>query len=546
MIRDLSTAPLQAAPEPVDLCIVGGGAAGITLARALAPSGLRILLLESGGAGFEVEAQAFAAGQQAAAVGDLQPPGVHYRNTLLASRLRQLGGSTGHWGGWCMPLRPIDFAHRPWVPHSGWPIDYAALVPYYRQAQAICELGPFNYDDDLWRRAGLESLPLADMPLRGCYWQLSPPTRFARYAEALADHPDVHVWLHARVLKLHLTSDGGRVGAVALAGPDGRTHRLRAARFVLAGGGIENARLLLLSSDENQAGIGNGHDQVGRYFLEHPHVPVADVVPQDLSRMRAYFEPRQLRVPAGHARERIELIPALRLADARQQERGLLNGSVQLFSQLKSAPAGPGIAALQALRAAWRRGELPEDTAAVLREALRGSGEIAGAGWRVMRGQPARPRVLDWAVLFARIEQAPDPASRVRLGSERDPGGQPQAVLDWRLGETEWQTARQLAVDAAQVLAATGIARVRIMPWLREPGGGWHERLEGGNHHMGTTRMAASRRQGVVDSDCRVFGVANLYVAGSSVFPTGGFANPTLTLVALTLRLAAHLRPHPA
>ncbi len=546
MIRDLATAPLQAAPEPVDLCIIGAGAAGITLARTLAQSGLRILLLESGGPGFEAEAQAFAAGQQVPAVGDLQMPGLHYRNTLLASRLRQLGGSTGHWGGWCMPLQPNDFARRPWVAHSGWPIEYAALVPYYQQAQAICELGPFNYDDDLWRLAGLDPLPLSAMPLRGCYWQLSPPTRFARYADALADHPDVHLWLHARVLKLHLTSDGGEVGAVALAGPDEQPYRLRAARVVLAGGGIENARLLLLSSDEAPAGIGNDHDQVGRYFLEHPHVPVADVVPQDLSRMRAYFEPRQLRLPAGYARERVELIPALRLAASRQQERGLLNGSVQLFSQLRAAPAGPGVAALQALRAAWRRGELPEDTAAVLREALSGSGEIAGVGWRVLRGQPARPRVLDWAVLFARIEQAPDPASRIQLGRERDPGGQPQAVLDWRLGEAEWQTARQLAVDAAQVLAATGIARVRLMPWLRTPDGPWHERLEGGNHHMGTTRMAASPRQGVVDADCRVFGVANLYVAGSSVFPTSGFANPTLTLVALTLRLAAHLRRHPA
>ncbi len=141
--------------------------------------------------------------------------------------------------------------------------------------------------------------------------------------------------------------------------------------------------------------------------------------------------------------------------------------------------------------------------------------------------------------LFVRAEQAPNPNSRVQLGTDRDALGSRKIVLDWRVGELDRRTVRVALEAIGHAVGAAGLGRLYSRP-VAEPE--FWPTVFGGHHHLGTTRMHRDPRSGVVDRDCRVHGLANLYVAGSSVFPTGGFANPTLTIVAMTLRLADHLR----
>jgi choline dehydrogenase-like flavoprotein len=523
MIRDARGIE-DGATVACDVAIVGAGAAGITLALALAGSRNRVCLLESGGLEYESEVQALYQGLNI---------GRPYFD-LDVSRLRFLGGSTNHWAGRCRPLDALDFEPRPWVPLSGWPIGSADLEPYYREAQGVCGLGPFDYEPGRWLGEGEETLPADPAKLVSRVWQYSPPLAFGdAYRDQLEAADDVDLILHASLVEIVAGEGGREVVALEHRTLDGRRLTVEPRIAVLAMGGLETPRLMLASSRVINVGIGNQHDLVGRCFMEHPHANSARalvVAPEVLS-----FYTRGLARAAG---EGVEVVGCLSLAPEQQQAQEALNFDC-LFTI--DDVGDSGFAALRRIFGAAGRGEWPDDLSADLWQAISDIGDTTAGVMGRLGIREYRPETSAFR-MWTSAEQAPNPDSRVRLADEVDALGLPRIALDWRLSELDKRSYRIAHETIAAELGRTEQGRLQIAEWVSAGLDTWSPDLEGGHHHMGTTRMSDDPRQGVVDADCRVHGTANLYVAGSSVFATSGSANPTLSIAALTLRLADHLK----
>jgi choline dehydrogenase-like flavoprotein len=502
VFRDARELPDGAVIES-DVCIIGAGAAGITLARDLSGSGLRVCLLEGGGLEPDGESQGLYRGRNT---------GLPYVD-LEDCRLRYFGGTTNHWGGWCRPLDPEDFEPHDWLAHSGWPLRFEDLRPYYLRAQRTCEIGGFEYDAKaLSRRGGRPLLPLDASRVASLGYHFSPPTRFGtRYHDALVQSANVTVWLHANLVNIRLDAHGARVEALQCATLGGRRFTVRAGRHVLALGAIENARLLLASSDRRPEGVGNAEGLVGRYFMEHPHLYRAGHLLLDRAVDASFYRPHSADTfdEATDRARPVRIIGALGLPGPLRIRQGILGMACTLT------------------RLDLERIDERERFDAVGPSALRPLLKVA-------------PGELALYEIAVRSEQSPIPESRVRLIDEHDALGLPRCELVWRLGDRDLLDVQRTLQRIGAELGRSGIGRL----WLAEDADGRFAppRIDGGCHHMGTTRMSADRRTGVVDADGRVHGCPNLYIAGSSVFPTGGFANPTLTIVALAHRLADHLR----
>jgi choline dehydrogenase-like flavoprotein len=506
-----------------DCCIVGAGAAGITIARRLAGTGIKVLIVESGSRRSGARQQAFAAAE---CLGQPYFP-------VEETRLRRFGGTTGWWNGECRPLDgEEDLGPRPWLGHRGWPIAAAELQGRYLEAGRLCGIGsvPLDPAEPWFEAAGETCLPLPAAQFRTRVFGYSRALDFARaHGPVLDAAGNIRVLLNATATRLATAEDGRRVTAIDCATLGGIRFTVDAKVVVLATGGIENARLLLASNDRLPAGLGNGGDQVGRCFMEHLFFDdVASFLPaRSLPALGLYARRRR----TANGTIKAALMPtAASLAGA-----GLPNLCFKFASALKRRP---GIDAAMQLRDCLRSGFPPSGRGRLLRDLVSDGPASALALWRY-RGLrdlhgPAGPRPLLVTVV---AEQLPDPASRVTLGQREDALGQKLARLDWRLTErdrTAWREGLDLLGGA---LAAAGLGRIEP---VSDPQAAL-ARVRGGRHHMGTTRMAESERGGVVDADCRVFGQDNLFCAGSSVFPTAGHANPTLTILALALRLADRL-----
>jgi choline dehydrogenase-like flavoprotein len=510
--RDVSTGSTLRA----DVCVVGGGAAGIALAIELADTPLSVVLLEGGGLAEEADG-----------------PGIHrvvpdpLGLVLDPTKTGYLGGNTNYWAGNNLPLREVDLAPRDWIPHSGWPIDLDELLPFYERAQPMSGLSDFRWYDLDACRPHLEHPPIEVDPsvLTHRIMQTCPVLSFAdlhRHVLEVADN--VKIVLHARALRLMANSEGDHVDAVEFAGADGRRSRVEAGMFVLATGGVENARLLLCSNDARSRGLGNERDLVGRFFMEHWYFDIglgdwgagADLV---------LYGGRQT---VGGA----DIWAQLALSDEiMRAER--VPGINFWFQPMRSTT--PGVHAVSRIADFARGRERLEHPLTDLRLVLSDPGE-AGRYLRAKLGRRGSGTV-DGYVFRVQVEQTPDPENRVRLSSTQDRFGQPQAELALRLAEGERESHVRSVRIAADAVGLSGSRLAKQMRLMFDAGlfsFFWH--------HMGTTRMHDDPFQGVVDSDCRVHGVSNLFVAGSSVFPTGGNSAPTLTIVALALRLADHIR----
>lgn len=496
-----------------DVAIIGGGPAGITIARALAGSKINVCILEAGGLSYKPEVQALYSGESV---------GIDY--SLTGSRLRYLGGSSNHWGGFCFPLEPIDFEEREWVPYSGWPIKYDELLSYYDRASEIVEVLPGKFDDvSYWNRKYAEKIPdLATGRMQVGFVQYSPPTHFGeRYRADLENARNIRVLLNANVVNIAANEHGNAVSQVNIRTLSGKSHTLTAREFVLATGGLENPRLLLLSNDVMKAGLGNQNDVVGRFFMEHPHMQGnGEIVAVDPRRLPRLFH--EVITQDGH-----NAYAAFRPSASFLRSRRLLNASIQIGFAEEHRISKP---------ARYVSAERAEEQATLLKAARNFLTDANGAGLK------RDPDYLGyWLGTGAACEQAPNPSSRVSLSSERDALGLPRIRLDWRLTEQDRRSIVQHFYSLALEFGALGMGRMRVN---MQDDGNWPEKVEGGNHHMGTTRMSDDPKRGVVDRNCRVHGMHNLYVSGSSVFPTSGIANPTLTIVALALRLAEHIKGH--
>lgn len=532
-----------------DLCIVGAGPAGIAIAMAFVGLPFRVLLLESGGLDSEPPSQALNRGTSVGPA-HLDP---------AMSRLRAFGGSCRLWGGGCIPLSRLDLEPRPWVPHSGWPIGYEELERYCRRALEVCDIGEHRFGDGTFLAGGAPQ-PVAFDPQLLVHRHFIESSVFfgARYHATLARAANVELLLHANLVELVPDADAGHIQSARIGSIDGRLGTVRARHYVLAAGGIENARLLLLSDSVKPGGLGNDHDLVGRYFMDHPRCVAGSLRDGDFDRLARAYE-HDGTYPAA------PLYPEISLSDAAQRRLGLLNGRARPFAVQGHTPAG--VQALRDLRASFRNGvetaqcgveadvlaALTRDMPVRAQAALPGSvprrrlalqiglhpGDIARAAARRMRGRPAvRSERVDVMTYF---EQAPNPDSRITLGEQRDAFGQRTVQVDWRLTALDMASYRATATLIGDQFARSCNARFEPAPWVVDEA--VPPQLHSTAHHIGTTRMAERPEQGVVDRHCRVHGIDNLHVAGSSVFPTGGWAFPTFTIVALALRLADRLRP---
>lgn len=524
-----------------DICIVGAGIAGITLARELAGRQLRVCVLESGGFEAEGETQSLYQGENL---------GFPYY-PLDTARGRQFGGSSNRWllelgrdriGARLRPLSRIDFEQRDWVPFSGWPFDKAHLDPYYERSQSVCKVGPYTYDARDWEdKQRNPTLPLAGDRVETAIYQSVDRDVFGKdYRAELQQAENIVVYLHANVLEVETSENGQKVTRLRAACLHGNEFMATARIFVLAVGGIETPRLMLLSNKTYSNGLGNQNDLVGRFFMEHPHLWSGLFIPEDSGIFR------KSTMYGMHIVKNVPIIGQLTLDEDVMRREKLLNYSLSLQPGARPRTSGgqrvltSGIHTLQALAAALRRRDMNEFNRHLSTLFPVVNNLSISAYRKAMRimNKLFKARKFEVFLLNHMVEQVPNPDSRVSLGHERDALGQNRVQLDWRLSPIDIRSIIRSQEIIDEEIRRAGLGHLQIDLKGETP----PPELHGGWHHMGTTRMHVDPKKGVVNEDSRVHGISNLYIAGPSVFPTGGCANPVLTIVALTLRLAEHIK----
>jgi choline dehydrogenase-like flavoprotein len=538
-----------------EVCIIGAGPAGMTLAREFIEQDFRVCLLESGGLEVDAETQALNEGET---TGDYYTP-------LHEIRRRQCGGTANAWdielsptqkGVRYVPLDPIDFEKRDWLPYSGWAFGRSHLDPYYERAQETCQAGPFKYAAADWESPQACKLPFASDRVNTGMFQFGSSAVFAQeYRDQVIQSRHITLCHHANAVEIETNDTARAVTGVRVACLSGGEFRIAARIVILAAGSIENIRLLLLSNRVQKAGLGNQYDQVGRFFMDHPLVFTGTFVPSD----RSLFNSTAL-----YDWQRINgtlVMGMLKLTEKAMQAEHLLNMNAILF------PRYPGnqSEAVRALKRLLGRGkklelfgqsknlEQPHSKLQDLLQVATGMHEIFAGAYKELTKQPLLTSRLSqggWSELshkerrfgyydvYSPTEQAPDPDNRVTLSDRRDRLGSQMAKVEWRWLEDDIRSVKRSQEILAEEIARAGLGQLQIgrdgeKPLLASPGM---------HHPLGGTRIHNDPKQGVVDETCQVHGVANLFITGGSVFPTGGFANPTLTVVALATRLADQVK----
>lgn len=480
MIRHITDLAENAALE-ADVAIVGAGLAGIDVARHLGQRGLRVALLESGRLEFDPAIQDLA---RVSCAG--KPLRTHETHSHLSTylppmyrgycRLRQFGGTTNIWTGKWRIFDPSDFTRRPWIPHSGWPIDLSHLLPFYRETARDYGFGDFDAESErpLVRDARALLAP-AGLEPHLFYWERTPTRSGIRFFEDLKDAATIDVVLGANATEILLDDRLDRVRSIVFRSLDGRRLAVRATHFVLAAGGLEIPRLLLASNRQVPAGVGNGRDLVGRFYMDHP---------KDMQG-RLWPGPAFPRVIEGvWTRPRPRFGISFALSEDARRSQAMLNHAVYVRNPVRS---------------------------------------------RLTR------RISHFPVKLG-VEQAPNLNSRVYLGPERDALGMPKLVVDWRFTRLDHEALANLVPRLARAFADAGLGRLDFGPKPLAL-----DDMMDASHHMGTTRMGADESTGVVDATCQVFGVDNLFIASSSIFPTAHAYSPTYTILAVARRVAHHL-----
>ena len=484
MIIDLNKSRPAPRIAAYDVCICGAGVAGITLAIELSRAGLKVALLEGGDKDYSEQSQSI--------YGASENIGRQYYG-LTQCRLRYLGGTSNHWAGQCRPFSSVDFEERGIFGLPGWPIPKAELDRHLAAASAILDLGDQGFGDQAvaeWKSSAFGIPKFA----------YSPPTRFReKFGNELFKSDRIDLMLNANVTEIRLSKSLDHVSEIKVRSYAKDEFDFPARRFALCLGAVENARILLHSSSQIPAGLGNQSDFVGRCFMEHLSVDIGRFVAVNAD----FWNVRAL--PIAPTREY-------------QLKHRIANGVISYIP--KGEPETYG--RLRHLKRFVRDNVCRSDT---LTDVAR---------------RFAHFHCPDDGVIGSIAEQSPNRDSRITLSGERDALGMRKVKLNWQLNELDRRTVRTLALESAKELARLDLGRVQLDESM------YNEKMDiltsHHCHQMGTTRMASSSQNGVVDKDCRVFGIDNLYVGGSSVFSTGGATNPTLPIVQLALRLSEHLK----
>jgi len=497
------------APKTVldaEICIIGAGPAGITLAREFVGAKTTVAIIESGGLNVDDRAQELNEGSVI---------GAEYAG-LRQTRCRRVGGTAHLWnttvggtnGAKYVPLDRCDFAGTSHPIKTEWPLEYSDLDVYYRRAHEVCDLGPFTYDGAAWADDEHPLIALDSARLGAKVYQCGSGRLFTEtYPQELAMSGNIRLCPHATLLNFRTSDDDRKVVEANCISSTGTPFVARASCFILAAGAIENARLLLLS----RKNTGNGDTWIGRCFMEHPRDYALTLHPRtlELFRQMTFFD-------LHAARGGTVVIGRIALDGSTVRNLDLPNASVTLLPRPKAvAPA----------RSPARR------IARYLRRLIPSEQNVGGYGWSRHANVAD---VCDAFQVLINLEQRPDPENRLVLARTRDAFGSPRVDLFWRWSAREQENLQRLRIFIASALEDSGLGRVEINASLRPD--------MNAHHHAGTTRMHADPRWGVADADGRVHGMDNLFVTGSSIFCSAGFANPTLTIVAFALRLADHLK----
>lgn len=469
-----------------DACIAGSGFAGITIARELAAKGRKVVLLEAGGDDWSDESQNIYEGQT------VEGDGLEYWGGLETCRLRYFGGTSNHWAGLCIPFDAVDFEQREIYDFPNWPFEKSEFDQFFDRAADIIDITGKSFappKNDRWKSSKLRLIGRVK----------SPPTRLKEkyFAEISANDSNIDLILNCNLVDIRLTSNLAHVEKIITKNYRGQEFSFTANRFVIACGAVENARLLLNCDSQIPTGIGNHSDLVGRCFMEHLNVPMG----------RFVGDPTFWRGGSKGFKPTRDFIISQRIG----------NSSLSLDSDSNPQTYGR----LRVLKRIVRDAVCSSDTLTNLSRAISnvncpGDGQISTL-----------------------CEQVPNRNSRVTLGREKDALGLRRVILNWQINNQDRKTIRTLAMTLATELARQDLGRVQLQDFILDKGSDIS--IGGHCHQMGTTRMSENSRYGVVDRNSRVHGMDNLYIAGSSIYPTGGGNNPTLAIVQLSLRLADHL-----
>ena len=484
MIIDLNSVENSTAKKQFDVCICGAGPAGITVARTLAAQGKKVALFEGGGLQYTEGSQNLYKGESV---------GLKYWDSIHTARLRYFGGTSNHWGGRCAVYGKAAYEQRKYFGMPGWPIARDEVLRHLDAACSILDVPKEAFQASTSTKWGGSNFKFSE-------YALSPPTRFGtKYYDELKNSSKIDVYINASVTDINLNAAFDAVTSFEVRNFNNQKFLFSADNFVVALGALENARLLLNCDNQIPNGIGNQNGMVGRCFMEHFNVEIGKFVAEDTP----VWKTGQVQLnPTDEMIKRLNIGNGVLAFD-----RSVTPVSYGRLKQLK-----------QALRNEVCKSETLTD---ISRKAF--DFNCAGDG-----------------VITSMIEQAPNLKSRVFLGKKEDMFGMRQIILDWQVNDADRNTIRTLGLEVAKDMARYGSARVQLKNFILDK---TIEISDFGQHahQMGTTRMSADPKYGVVDTNSRIFGFKNIYIAGSSVFPTGGGANPTITLVMLSARLGNHL-----
>ena len=498
------------------VCVIGSGFSGAIVAVDLAMAGIEVLLLESGSSEPDHRIDSM-----------LDRVDVSGRTQLNFGFSRQLGGASNLWAGRVAPLDPVDFECREWIPHSGWPISRSDLEPYYVRAGDILGIpGYSTFHEPGHARPGFVATD--NIELKSFQWA-NRPFNAGEYIKETVERTDrLRVLMNAPVVELLERENARSVEAAVIALPDGQTARIQARHFVIAGGGIQTPRLLLNSTRVRSAGIGGDHGVVGRYLSTHPKANMATMVLRaPVSTHHPLFSDQP--VTGGVLRYGVGF------SAASQKTFRLLNHYVQVLPFLEHRANK----LFEMIRGSDRFNSPLIDRAALISGFVPGMGKIAFEMMGRLGGLQRRARKF---ILRAYLDQYPNPENRVTLSEKKDGHGMPRVNVTWAFSENDRSSVIAFFERLEREMESRGIARLdysRLRTTDDWPLIGLH------SHFMGTTRMGNDPRTSVTTKDGRVHGSDNVFVAGPSLFPNCGYANPVFTIAALSLRLADHVKSRP-
>lgn len=528
-----------------DVCIVGAGPAGVTLARELRHQKFKVTLLESGGKEYKKETEDLSDGESE---GD---PFTRMRDM----RYRRFGGMSHTWniilhtgriGVRHIPLDAIDFETRDWVPYSGWPFTKNDILPYYERANAVCQVAAFDYETKEWETEQAKATQFTGNRVTTSMFKFGPSDIFSKeYGADIDEAVNITTYLNANVIDVETDELAKNVTSVQVACLTGTRFKVKARFFILSAGGFENTRLLLMSNKVQKNGLGNQNDVLGRYFMDHPLVLGSMLFPNDLDifRRMALYDKRRIKNETVMAK--------YKLTEEVMRKERILHMSALIFPREKKFRS-PAKGAIKEWINSGRHGKLPPQPVRQLSNILFHGTDLVQSWYQYnyRRQQPVPSLAFgEWSLqtenyrryvkfeIMNQTEQAPHPSNRVVLSTNLDKLGCPRVKLINRWNEIELYSVKRGLEIFGEEFASAGVGRLETQFINGRP-----EVSMSTHHNMGTTRMHNDPKMGVVDADAKVHGISNLFIAGSSIFPTGGFANPTLTIVALAIKLADHIK----